>query len=389
MNPASKAAVSQGQWPSMPAATRDVLLEVLVHGGLPRSEIANRLGLSKASLTRITRSLVDGGLLVEGATELRSSLGRPSELLHVAAAARHFVGIKLTGDHLYAAVTDLRAQVVASHDEPLVSQSVEDTVDQIARVVAELRLGFPTLTAVGVCLAGANHRVNGEQFVIESLYLGWKRVPLAQLVATATGLPTATENDVLALTAAEHWFGAGAGLSSLALVTIGVGIGCGLIVNGELLEGTHGRAGHIGHLTVNQAGPVCDRGHRGCAEAYLTNGAIAGALGPGPDGVHSYDSALARARSGEPAALRVFEDAGYALGAIIGVVSNLIDPQKVILTGDGLPLYEVASASVEAGMRATLETDFADVDLDVQPFTFGEWARAGAVLAIRTVTALP
>jgi predicted NBD/HSP70 family sugar kinase len=370
----------------MPPATRAVLREVLMHGALPRAEIAHRLGLSKTSLTRITRSLMADALLVEGKTELRASFGRPSELLHIASGTWHFVGIKLTGDHLYAVVTDLAAEVVASKVEPLRSSEVHDVVGQIADVVSSFRSAFPGLTAIGVSLAGTIQREAGEQIVGESSFLGWTDVPLARLVSAATGLPAAAENDVQALTAAEHWFGAGAGLHSFALFTIGVGIGCGFILNDRLVEGAHGMPGRLSHVIVNPGGPVCDHGHRGCATAYLTNDAIAGSLPADANGLRTYESALERARSGDPAAVRAFHDAGFALGTLIGLATTMLDPQKVILTGDGLPLYEIAADSVAAGIASVLEGSYA-LDLDVQPFDFGEWARAGAVLAIRTVMA--
>jgi predicted NBD/HSP70 family sugar kinase len=378
---------SQAAWPSMPAATRSVLLEVLVHGPLPRAEIASRLGLSKTSLTRITRSLIADGLFVEGATELRVPLGRPSELLHLATGRHHFIGIKLTGDHLYAAVTDLSARVVASRDEPLGSTRVGDVVEQIAGVVASYREEFPTLVSIGVALAGTIHRERGEQIVMESYFLGWDRVPLARLVSETTGLPTATENDVQALTATEHWFGAGAGLHSFVLITVGAGIGCGMVVNDRLVEGARGLPGHVSHVVIDPTGPTCARGHHGCATVYLTSESIATALPPDAEGRQTYESALARAGNGDEDALRVFAAAGLALGTLIGLASTLLDPQKVILTGDGLPLYGIAAASVEDGIRASRDSDLGPLDLDVQAFDFGEWARAGAVLAIRTVMA--
>ncbi|MER6799991.1 ROK family transcriptional regulator, partial [Amycolatopsis mediterranei] len=190
-------------WPQLPEAAREVLLEALVHGPISRAEIAARRQLSRPTLSRITRQLVADGLLIEGGTELRSATGRPSELLHVNGAARHFFGVKLTGDHLYAVVTDLNAEVVASLDTPLRSADVTEVVGRIAEAASALRAAFPDLTAAGVTLAG---RVRSGT-VHGSAYLQWSGVPLADLVAEATGLPTAVANDVQALTAAEHWFG--------------------------------------------------------------------------------------------------------------------------------------------------------------------------------------
>lgn len=371
-------------WPRQPAAARDVLLELLVHGPMPRSELADRLGLSRPTMTRLTRGLVEAGVLVEAETELRTALGRPSELLRVVPGAGHFLGVKLTGDHLYAVVTDLTATVVDAVDEPLVSRDVPVVVAQVADATARLRRSHPRVMGLGVTLGGSLRRDDGPAVVVESGFLRWADVPLERLLVDATGLPTVVENDVQALTAAEHWFGAGAGLDSLAVVTVGAGIGCGLVVHGRLVQGAHGRPGQLGHVLVDPAGPPCDAGHHGCAAAYLMTDAIVSALATPSGERPTSDEALVRARAGDPAAVEALDRAGYALGVVVGTVANVVDPQKVVLTGEGLPLYEVATARFRDGLAATC----ADPDrlvVDVQPFDFGEWARSAAALAIRSV----
>ncbi|PSL53924.1 putative NBD/HSP70 family sugar kinase [Saccharothrix carnea] len=358
-------------WPDLPEAARDVLLEVLVHGAMPRAEIAARLHLSRPTLTRVTRTLVLHGLLVEGGTQLRSSTGRPSEMLHVRGDSHHFLGVKLTADRLYAAVTDLTATVVDTTDHPLRSTDPADVVAQIA----DLATGVPPVTAIGVTLGGIVHR----GVVTQAEFLGWVDVPLRDDLVAATAIPTAVDNDVQALTSAEHWFGAGAGLDSMVLVTVGAGVGFGIVVDGKLVRGAHGLPPRIAHILVDPTGPRCGYGHRGCASSYLMTHVMLRQL----DGEPTYEQAVARARAGDPAAKEVFDNAGYALGVLIGTAANFLDPRKILLTGDGLPLYEVSSDRVADGIRASYEADPALIDLDVQPFDFTEWARSGAALAIR------
>ncbi|WP_201788540.1 ROK family transcriptional regulator [Rathayibacter sp. VKM Ac-2630] len=211
----------------MPAATRATLLEVLIHGSLPRAELARRLGLSRASLTRIARTLVEAGLLAEGETRLRAATGRPSEMLRVRSSARRFLGVKLTGDTLYAVVADLGAEVTASTEHALRSSDVAEVVRQIAEAAHELAGDGAPLASIGIAIAGRVRQSAGGAVVEHSAFLDWHHVELARLVREATGLACSVENDVQALTAAEHWFGAGAGLESMALVTVGTGIGCG------------------------------------------------------------------------------------------------------------------------------------------------------------------
>ncbi|MFE2757959.1 ROK family protein [Actinosynnema sp. NPDC059335] len=362
-------------WPTLPPVARDVLLEVLIHGPRSRAGLADRLRLSRPTLTRVTRTLVAEGLLVEGDTKPRPTVGRPSETLHVRAAAHRFLGVKLTAERLFATLTDLTATPLATAEEPLRSHDPDAVAGQIADVAAR----FPGLTAIGVTVGG----IVLDGLVARHEFLGWTDVPLKAEVTRLTGVPTAVDNDVQALTAAEHWFGPGAGLTSMAVITVGAGVGTGMIVDGRLLAGAHGLPPHFSHTLVDGKGPLCGCGRRGCISSYLMTHVMLRRLAGRP----TYDEALERVHAGDPLARRVFDEAGYALGVLIGTVANAFDPQKVLLTGDGLPLYEVASPLVHDGIEDTYEDDPDLIDLDVRPFDFSRWARSGAALAIKaTIT---
>ena len=370
------------EWPHLADVERGALRELLIHGPLPRAEIARRLSVSRASLTRATRILLQHEMIADAEIAVRGSMGRPSELLVVRHDAHRFLGIKLTGDAVFAVVTDLRAEVIAAVDEPLVSRSVDDTLEQIAAIHARFSAEYDDIHAAGICLAGDLITVGGRQIVVESYFLQWSDVPLAELLTERIGIPVTADNDVRALTAAEHWFGPGAGCDSLALVTVGAGIGFGLVIDGKVVTGHSGRAGEVGHLLIDTNGPPCGVGHHGCASSYLPSERIAEATGiPGLD----YEGAVDLARKGDPAARQAFEHAGHALGVIIGTIASALDPEKIVLTGDGLAVIELAGEQMQSSMIATRRPSDEPVPLDIQPFEFTEWARAGAVVAIRAL----
>jgi predicted NBD/HSP70 family sugar kinase len=370
--PASEAALS--------GLERSALRELLIQGPKSRAEIARVLGMSRASLTRVTRTLMEQGLVTDGAVELRGATGRPSEVLHVRPEGRRFLGVKLTSDRLFAVVTDLEARALAEYDEPLASRSVEDAVAQIGGAYDRLSKDYPDIAAVGIGLAGDVASVGGRQIVLESPFLGWREVPLADLVSERLGVRAAAENDVRALTAAEHWFGIGAGYESMVLITVGTGIGVGIVVDGKVVTGANGKAGSLEHLPVDPSGPRCERGHRGCLASYVSNAAIVGALRtPGLD----YASVLDLARDGDPAARQAFREAGHALGVLTATLANTMDPEKIVITGDGIAVTELARDELDAAIAMNRHPDGAPITLDIQPFEFAEWARAGAVLAIR------
>ncbi|GAA2671777.1 ROK family transcriptional regulator [Nonomuraea recticatena] len=361
-------------------AARAVFVELLVHGPLSRAEVARRLELSPSVLTKLTRPLLAEGFLVEEPGPAGVP-GRPSVPLRVEPARRAYAGVKLTDSELFAVRTDLGGAVTAEVRLPLEGHEVGRVVARIAEAVALLPGDEPP-AAVGVSLAGPVSRA--DALVRHSPFLGWREVPLAGLVTAATGLPAVLENDVRALTAAVHWFGAAAGRGTFALVTIGEGLGCGIVVDDRLVVGTAGVSGQIGHLAIDDRGPICERGHRGCARAYLASPSIRRTARAALDRPSlTFEQALDLARRGDPVARRIFDEAGLALGRIVATIANLIGPEVVVLSGEAVHMHEVCEAAFEAALGEHTHWTSQPVEVRVQPFAFTEWARGAAVVALR------
>lgn len=363
-------------WPELGDAQRRVLLELLLRGEQSRVRLAEAVGLSRASLTRIARDLLELGLVVEGAVEQKATRGRPGEMLRLRPEAGHFVGVKLTGEALYLVVTDLSARVVAATTRALPDRDVAGVVALIAEVARETA-GAWSPVAIGVGLAGDVER-NGEAVLRASHFLGWDAVPLERHVAEATGLPTTVSNDVHALAAAHHWFDGLEHYRSLVVYGLGAGIGSGVVIEGELMEGAHGRSGRVGHARVGGEGRVCDNGHGDCIHSFVTMPSIEANAGV------PYAEALERARAGEPRASAALERAAYALGAAIADSVNAFDPEAVCLLGEGLDMADVAPEAVRRGLSEFLENVAPEtVRIERPPFTFELYARGAAVAAMR------
>lgn len=369
----------EGTWPELHEAQRAVLLEVLIHGSRSRAELARRTKLSRATLMRLIRGLVELGLVTEGETVAPTGRGRPSEIVHLRPEAASFVGVKLTGDALYAVVTDLHAKVLATEERLLGDRAVEDVVALIAEVVEQFHHDF-FLTAIGVCLAGDVAHAGDKAIVLESPFLGWGTIALGELVESATGLPAAVSNDVQALTVAHHWFGAGVACSNMALIAVGAGIGSGLVVNDEAVRGSRGHPGKVGHLIVRDDGPQCDRGHTGCVSAFVTIPAILSNAGTA-----SLDATLAAAVAGDVESDRALREAGRALGTVVAILADLIDPEKVIITGESLAVARYAGVELEAAIRERLDPTAESVQVELVDFDFADYAWAAAIGAIRHV----
>ncbi|MEV4349510.1 ROK family protein [Actinoplanes sp. NPDC049596] len=365
-----------------PAAAA-ILTALVTSGPQSRVSLARRLGLSSAAVTKSARPLINAGYLSElDATERTGpGAGRPASPLRVQADREYFVGIKLTGDELIGVVCDLTAQIQAVSHRPLDSSDVDDVLAEITAMVGELLDGPRDFRArtrrLGLAVSGDVDRASG--LVRYSPFLRWRNVTLGKLAAAATGLAVTVENDVKALTTAEHWFGEGAGADSFALVTVGSGIGCGLVINGRPLSGSHGVAGELGHLTVDAAGPACHCGGRGCVEAIAGTSYIVAAAG-----TRTIDEAVTRARAGDPTVAAVFARAGEAIGLGIAAVANLVGPARIVVSGEGLAAYDLFEPHIRAGFERQAFGAAADCPLVIRPLPFEEWARGAAAVSIQS-----
>ncbi|MFI8231411.1 ROK family protein [Streptomyces sp. NPDC085900] len=372
-------------WLPLSPGERSVAIEVLVNGPLSRTELARRLDLSAGSLTRLTKPLIESGLLIEVAEagappEVRQ--GRPSQPLDVVAESRSFIGFKITEDMVYGVVTTLRSDIVARHDRPLTTHEPAEVADLLAEMAGELAAGHPRLAGIGIGVGGL---VEGRAVVGESPFLRWRDVPLARLVEERTGLPVVVENDVAALVEAETWFGAGRGLDRFVVLTIGAGIGYGLVLGGKRVPNAAEDRGFGRHWIIDPHGPLTPTGERGSAVSLLTipniRYQVAAATGRDP----AYEEILARAAAGEPMPARVIDEAARALGILVAQISNFVMPQKILLAGEGVGLMDVAGNTVRRTIGARRHPHAAPVDLETKVSDFHDWARGAAVLAIQVL----
>ncbi|MDF1478532.1 ROK family transcriptional regulator [Leifsonia sp. H3M29-4] len=368
-------------WITDPGAHRAVALEVLLHGPLSRSEIARRLDLSPGSLTRLSAPLIESGLLVEVGERGDGKAGRPSRPLDVVPASRHFIGMKLMGDQVLGAVTDLRAEVLGSLSATLTSQEPDAVVEVIGQMAERLAALVPSVTALGIGVGGL---LDEHGTVISAPFLGWEGVPLAALVEARSSIPTVVANDLVAFTEYEHWFGAARGLERFAVITLGAGIGYGLVANGRIVANEDSGIGLVGHWPIDPYGPVCPAGHRGCARSIMTQAAIVTAVSTALDRPVTYDEALSLAADGEAAARRVVDDAGRGLGKLLAAVANLTVPQMIVLGGEGVGLVDVARDAVRAGMAEDRDPRAHEIPLVTTTGDNTEWCRGAAVIAIQT-----
>lgn len=361
----------------LPALSRRVAIEVLVHGAQSRARLAKKLGVSPATLTRIVKPLLECGVLIEAEAVRTPGRGRSSLPLDVVADDYRFVGVKLTTDSIYGVVTDLRAQILDSEVVPVPSFEVPDVVQAVVTVVDRLRARSDhAVDAVGVTVGGV---VDGGETVADSPFLHWHEVPFRSLLAQELDVPVFLANDVVGLTRAQQWFGHGRHWPTFALLTVGAGVGYGLVVNDEVVPTL---VSPFSHFPIDPRGPLCPAGHRGCISAYVTSRAMTAAVSLAHGRDISYDQLLRLAEDGDPAATRVVGEAAEALGRATAAVTSLTGVQRIILSGEGVRLAELGREALHAG-RMAYPAGRGALEPVIRPMAFLEWARGAAVIAVQ------
>lgn len=366
-------------WQPKDELAQAVALELLLHGPCGRSELARRLQLAPATLTRISTQLIDSGLLVEGERPEIRGAGRPSIPLDIVAEAHRFAGVKLASDKLMCAVTDLKAQILSYGEAPLESCDPDTVVAQIGRLIDDVR-GDVVVDAVGVGLGGV---VDASGAVRSAPFLGWTDVPLVELTERELGLATFAANDLEAFIEAQHWFGFGVGHENFSAVTLGIGVGFGCVANGRFLSNDDSGVGLVGHWPVDPLGPICPRGHRGCASEMLTTHGIAERVSSAVGQELSWDEALRLAEAGDEVASSVMQSSGRALGRLVAAVANLTAPDLVILGGEGVGLAEVAAEAMYEGIAEDRDPRASAVRVELTSGDNEGWCRGAAVFAIQ------
>ena len=256
------------------------------------------------------------------------------------------IAIDLGGTQLRVALVEgnrILDRAARATDPAAGPDAIFDRIDQlIDRLIGQKRSG---IAGVGMCCAGPINTDTATATHIPTLP-GLNDARLGEALARRTGLPVRIENDGIAAALGEWHHGAGRGTRNMVYLTVSTGIGGGAVVDGRLLRGHKGIAGHIGHMKMASDGPVCSCGAAGCFEALASGTALKqramAALRAASssfladaarDGVVDARDVFSGAHAGDaPCCDLVAEEAMY-LGQGITSAIHMFSPQRVVLGG--------------------------------------------------------
>ncbi|HXX91947.1 MAG TPA: ROK family protein [Acidimicrobiales bacterium] len=245
--------------------------------------------------------------------------------------------------------TKLAAGLVAETGALAAARSVPtpDTADPevlfgvLSGLVGEVMAEIPAGGAVSACGVGCGGPMTPRGEAVSPLNIpAWRDFPLRARLQEATGLPTAVDNDAKALALGEGWRGAARGRRDFMAMVVSTGVGGGIVLDGRLLQGATGNAGHVGHVIVEPDGRPCACGASGCLEAEASGTAIAATTG----------------RPAAEATPAVVERTGTLVGRAVASVVALLDLELVAVAGAvalgfGAPFFDAAGRELQARAR--------------------------------------
>jgi len=311
------------------------------HQPLSRAELARRSGLQRSTVSAIIGQLISQGWVTEGASP-SSGRGRRPRFLHLNVERAGILAVDLRPVTTRVGLAGLDARFVMQTSWPTPSTPAEFAAE-LVRTVETFRSAHREIVyeGMGVSLPG---RVDPSGRLLFAPNLGWGQVDLKGLLESAVGLPVVLENAANACALAELWFGRHPDdVKHLVAVTVSEGIGVGLLLNGQLIHGCDAMAGEFGHVTLDEDGPPCSCGKRGCWEQYASNpAAVRHYLGLQADGQVpgrsspslTFADILRLADEGDARAITTIERMARYLGIGIAPLVMGLAPQVLVVVGE-------------------------------------------------------
>jgi N-acetylglucosamine repressor len=377
--------------------SRDLNASLLIElvrrfGPISRAELSRQSQISAPTVSAIVAQLLARGTFSEVAVA-PSSGGRPPVLLQLNPHAGYVVGIKLRADGLTTVVCDLDARVVATEE-----RSVSLVGDPAAALAAVEQATRQALRGAGVARAKVLGVGIGLPGVIDSLrgtcefshLLQWHEVELAAPLQRRLRMPVWVDNDVNTLAIAEKWAGDGIAARDFITLSVGRGLGLGIVIDRTVYRGAVGGAGEFGHVIVDPDGPECECGQSGCLEALVGERALLQRVSALHRREISRPELIELAASGDEITEQVLTNASQRLGLAVANVVTLLNPELVIICGEGTQLGGPFLDSVIAAIR---DLTFAglgkQIEVKVQQWGDDAWAVGAATLVLRESFALP
>jgi predicted NBD/HSP70 family sugar kinase len=326
---------------------RRIILDLIrTRQPVSRADLARISGLQRSTISLITEQLLTEQWIMQGALG-HLPRGRKPRFLHLNVERAGIIGVNVRSSVTTIALANLNAQFIAHESFPTSADANVFIKDLTERLRAFIKL-YPQiyLEGVGVSIPGRVDSISKR--IVFAPNLGWRDVDLQTPLERATGLPIEIENAANACALAEIWFDKRSdGIQDLIAVTVSEGIGTGIITNGQLVRGANGIAGEFGHVSIEEFGPLCKCGNRGCWEVFASNTAAINEYVQASSGGNSknqnnrfekdkpsFDDILHLSEQGDAKAIKTIERMGHYLGVGLSMLISGMAPSMIVVIGE-------------------------------------------------------
>jgi predicted NBD/HSP70 family sugar kinase len=346
---------------------RRIALSILRRSApMSRADLARRSGMQRSTVSAIVSQLIEEGWLTEGAIG-PSIRGRRPRLLHLNVERAGILAVDLRPETTWVGLAGIDARFVMQTTWPTPRKPAQFS-ETLARTVEDFRKTHPEIVCegMGVSLPG---RVDNSGRLVFAPNLGWSSVELGRLLQTAVGVPVVLENAANACALAELWFGRHPEhVRHLAAVTVSQGVGVGLLLNGQLVrDDGSGMTGEFGHVNLDENGPPCGCGKRGCWEQYASNAAAVRhyqrdegkrtggrARKAASTAALTFGDVLRFAEGGDARAIETLERQAHYLGLGLSALVTGLALQIVVIVGEITAAWELVGPIIKRVVEARL-----------------------------------
>lgn len=368
-----------------------VLDTIRRYGPISRVEISERSQLSTTTVSAITASLLDDGLILtrhEGDLRNATARGRPRVMLELNPQAARVVGAKIAATHMVFVVTNFCGEVVSSLTLPIrvnrqpIAVIADLIEDGIRRCVVDAGLGIDDIGSVCIGFPGVVEHRTG--LIRSSQILSEADVDFASEMTARLNVPTIVESDSHAITLAHHWFGKGRDLDDMVLISLEQTLGLGVLHRGQLFRGAGGLSHNLGDLMMGSGLTETVRlsalaGESAILSEQAQQGRFADAVRLGRGMALAQTLIAADDNTLTAAATR----AGEAVGVAVANIVTLFGPPRVIIVGSSLSLGDVFSKALADTYKTAIPSSIREVaalEFDHSPDEM--WAQGAAVVAL-------